>query len=153
MKEAGLEPQILEGENDVASGDRSVQRLLTGRTFPTAVLCSNDLTAVGALQALLRAGIHVPKDVSVIGADDIPFASLTQPPLTTVRIPREKLGQLAFQVLHRMLTDKKAGSEELLDTELVIRQSTGAAAKAEPQAPDEGDVNAIGRAKSRVRHK
>lgn len=153
LKEAGLEPQILEGENDVASGDRAVQRLLTGRTFPTAVLCSNDLTAIGALQALLRAGIHVPDDVSVVGADDIPFASLTQPPLSTVRIPREKLGELAFQVLHRMLKDKKAGSEELLDTELVIRQSTGAAAKGTGHSPEAGDVKTIGRVKNRVRHK
>ena len=129
LRELGLEAQVLEGENDVSGGDRAVQRLLTGRTFPTAVLCSNDLTAIGALRALIRAGIRVPQDVSVVGADDIPFASLTEPPLSTVRIPREKLGELAFHALHRMLSEKKAGSEEVVDTELVIRQSTGSAAK------------------------
>ena len=129
LKEVGLEPQVLEGENDVSGGDRAVQRLLTGRTFPTAVLCSNDLTAIGALRALLRAGIRVPQDVSIVGADDIPFASLTEPPLSTVRIPREKLGELAFHGLHRMLSEGKAGAEEVLDTELVIRHSTGSAAK------------------------
>jgi len=125
LQQAGLKPQILEGENDVESGDQAVQRLLTGRKFPTAILCSNDLTAIGALRALMRAGIHVPDDVSIVGADDIPFSALTYPPLSTVRIPREKLGELAFNVLHRMLKEKEPGSESVLSTELVIRQSTG----------------------------
>jgi len=129
LRELALEAQVLEGENDVGGGDRAVQRLLTGRTFPTAVLCSNDLTAIGALRALLRAGIRVPQDVSIVGADDIPFASLTEPPLSTVKIPREKLGDLAFHALHRMLSEKRPGTEEVVDTELVIRQSTGTAAK------------------------
>lgn len=127
LEQENLRPQVLEGENNVEGGARAVQRLLTSRQFPTAILCSNDLTAIGALQALFRAGIRVPEDVSVIGADDIPFASLTHPPLTTVRIPREKLGELACNVLHQMLTGQKEAGEWLLDTELVIRESTATA--------------------------
>jgi len=123
----GLRPQILEGENTVEGGARAVQRLLTGRTLPTAILCSNDMTAIGALQALFRAGIRVPGDVSVVGADDIPFATLTHPPLSTVRIPHEKLGELACDVLTRTLTEGLQGAEWLLDTELVIRESTASA--------------------------
>ena len=145
LQEVGLEPQILEGENDVAGGDAAVQRILTGRKFPTAILCSNDLTAIGALRALIRAGIRVPDDVSIVGADDIPFAALTQPPLTTVRIPREKLGELAFDLLHRMLKEKQPGCESLLDTELVIRHSTGQSSAAE--------TSSMGAVKNRVRHK
>ena len=128
LDEGGLRPQVLEGENNVEGGANAVQRLLTGRQLPTAILCSNDLTAIGALRALFRAGIRVPEDVSVVGADDIPFAALTHPPLSTVRIPREKLGELACEVLQQMLSEKKLGSEWLLDTELVIRESTAAAA-------------------------
>ena len=124
---AGLTPNVLEGENNVEGGARAVQRLLTGRQFPTAILCSNDLTAIGVLRALFQAGIQVPDDVSVVGADDIPFAALTHPPLTTVRIPREKLGELACDVLRQMLKDRKPGSEWQLDTELVIRESTATA--------------------------
>ncbi len=124
LAQTGLKPQLLEGDNNVESGERAVQRLLTGRQFPTAILCSNDLTAIGALRALVRAGIQVPNDVSILGADDIPFASLTHPPLSTVRIPREKLGELAFDVLRQMLREKRPGAEFLLDTELVIREST-----------------------------
>lgn len=136
LEQAGLQPQMLEGENDVEGGDRAVQRLLTGRHFPTAILCGNDLTAIGALRALIRAGIRVPEDVSIVGADDIPFAALTYPPLTTVRIPREKLGELAFSVLQRMLRDNEPGSESLLDTELVIRHSTGGAPHVKNLAAD-----------------
>jgi LacI family transcriptional regulator len=122
----GLRPNVLVGDNNVESGARVVQRLLTARHFPTAILCSNDLTAIGALQALFRAGIRVPEDLAIAGADDIPFAALTHPPLSTVRIPREKLGELACEVLQRMLSGNEAGSEWLLDTELVIRESTAA---------------------------
>lgn len=130
----GLHPQVLEGENNVEGGARAIQRLLTGRHLPSAILCSNDLTAIGALQSLFRAGIRVPGDVSVVGADDIPFSALTHPPLTTVRIPREKLGELACEVLYQMVNEKKPGAEWLLDTELVIRESTGTAVRLSPEA-------------------
>jgi DNA-binding LacI/PurR family transcriptional regulator len=134
LQETDLQPQVLDGSNDVEGGARAVQQLLTGRQFPTAILCSNDLTAIGALRALFRAGIRVPDDVALVGADDIPFAELTRPPLSTVRIPREKLGELACQVLQEMLIEKQQGSDRLLDTELVIRESTAGA----PARPMEG---------------
>ena len=109
-------------------GDPAVERLLTGRRLPTAVLCSNDLTAMSVSRAFFERGFRVPEDVSVVGADDIPFAALTQPPLTTVRMPRERLGGLASQLLQRMLVEGlEAGVEAVLDTELVIRKSTAAA--------------------------
>ncbi len=154
LNEAGLEPHTLEGQNDVGGGDKAVQLLLTSRNFPTAILCSNDLTAIGALRALIRAGIHVPDDVSIVGADDIPFAALTQPPLSTVRIPREKLGELAFDVLQGMLREKKPGSESLLDTELVIRHSTGGADRdedADAQSSAVTETSSILVRKKRVR--
>ncbi|MCX6603532.1 MAG: LacI family DNA-binding transcriptional regulator [Acidobacteria bacterium] len=123
----GLRPRIVDGENDVESGERAVQRLLTERPLPTAIVCSNDLTAIGAIRALFRSGMRVPQDVSVVGADDIPFAALSQPPLTTVQIPRERLGTLACEILQRMLRDKVPGYEEVLGTSLVVRDSTGPA--------------------------
>lgn len=104
LREFGLEPRIIEGNNDIASGERAVQRLLTEKNFPTGLLSNNDLTAMGAMRALSKCGLRVPADVSVVGADDIPFCALTHPPLTTVRIPRERLGLLAFEVLQSMLT-------------------------------------------------
>ena len=119
-----LKPRIIDGENDVASGERAVQRLMTERPLPTAIICSNDLTAIGAIRALYRSGIRVPQDVSVVGADDIPFAALCHPPLTTVQIPREALGRVACDILQRMLKEKCSGFEETLDTSLIVREST-----------------------------
>ncbi len=128
LKKLGLKLQVIEGENDAASGAAAATRLLTVAAPPTAVLCSNDLTALGAMRAFLKCGLRVPEDVSVIGADDIPFAALAQPSLTTVRIPREQLGALAFERLQSMLeSPRRAGVESVVVTDLVIRESTGPA--------------------------
>ncbi|MEO7599922.1 MAG: LacI family DNA-binding transcriptional regulator [Opitutus sp.] len=124
----GLKLIVVEGTNDAESGAEAVTRLLTGAKLPTAVLCSNDVTALGAIRAFHRSGLRVPTDVSVVGADDIPFAALAHPPLTTVRIPRERLGVLALEILREMLaTPAKRPREALLPTDLVIRESTGPA--------------------------
>ena len=127
LADLDLSPRVIEGDNDVASGERAVQRLMTQRPMPSAIICSNDLTAIGTIRALFRSGMRVPQDVSVVGADDIPFASLCHPPLTTVQIPREHLGATACKLLHCMLNAKQAGVEELLSTTLVVRESTSLA--------------------------
>jgi DNA-binding LacI/PurR family transcriptional regulator len=78
--------------------------------------------------ALEEAGLRVPEDVSVVGTDDIEFSSLARPSLTTIRIPRGQLGKLAFEVLDKMLhSSRRLGREQVLDTELVVRQSTSSA--------------------------
>jgi len=126
LRDVGLKPQIIEGNNDVATGEMAVQRLMTMGAFPTAILCSNDLTAMSVTRAVFKCGMRVPEDVSVVGADDIPFAALTEPPLTTVRMPRERLGTLAVEMLRRMIDDPdQRGVEVLVETDLVIRNSTG----------------------------
>lgn len=128
LKKLGLKLRVVEGENDAASGAAAAARLLTVTELPTAVLCSNDVTALGAMRAFFKCGLRVPEDISVVGADDIPFAELAHPPLSTVRIPRERLGTLALELLQTMLKSKRpSGTENVLDTELVIRESTGPA--------------------------
>ncbi len=128
LKKLGLKLRLIEGNNDAESGATAVARLLTMPDLPTAVLCSNDVTALGAMRAFFKCGLEVPRDVSVIGADDIPFAALAHPPLTTVRIPRERLGGLALEILRGMLVAPRGlGTETVLDTNLVIRESTGPA--------------------------
>jgi len=75
--------------------------------------------------ALEEAGARVPEDVSVIGIDDIFFAYLARPPLTTISVPREQLGIKAFEALDRMLKLKRQkGSNYVLETDLVVRKST-----------------------------
>jgi LacI family transcriptional regulator len=120
--------RVIEGRNDAESGAEAIHTLLKDADLPTAVLCSNDLTACGAIQSLLQSGLRVPEDISIIGADDIPLASLITPALTTVHIPRRELGSLAFTTLQKMLDGHAPdGLEVLIDTRLVVRSSTGAA--------------------------
>jgi len=130
---AGLpRPSLVEGNNRVDGGAEAARSLLANRVRPTAILCGNDLAAIGGLQAIQEAGLRVPEDISIIGSDDIAFARYTSPSLTTVRIPRDELGQKAFQSLLRMHKSKTGRSAKMtVETELVIRRSTGPASRGE----------------------
>jgi LacI family transcriptional regulator len=99
---------------------------------PTAVLTSNDLTAIGALGAITRAGLRVPDDISVVGFDDIELSQFTQPPLTTIRLSRDELGRKAFDALYETVEgQQRSGHEIKVSTSLVLRKST-APVKAPP---------------------
>jgi DNA-binding LacI/PurR family transcriptional regulator len=117
--------RTVEGDHQVGGGMAAARALLAQGKAPTAILCSNDLTAIGAMAALREAGLQIPEEVSVVGFDDIYFASLTTPPLTTVGLPRHRVGKLAFEALQNILrTKKRQGSEYVVETELVLRNST-----------------------------
>ncbi len=121
-------PLLIEGNNRIDGGEEAVRRILSGKKAPTAVLCGNDLSALGVVRALSEAGFSVPGDISVIGADDVALAQFVQPALTTIRIPRGQLGQLAFEQMEKLLrTQRRRGVETSVETSLVIRQSTGPA--------------------------
>jgi LacI family transcriptional regulator len=121
-------PRVVEGDNTLDGGANGIRELLRGGELPTAVICGNDLAAFGAIRALTEAGLRVPEDVSVIGADDVSYASYSSPALTTIRMPRDRLGKLAFEALERSLRNKRrSGGEYVLEVHLVIRQSTGVA--------------------------
>jgi DNA-binding LacI/PurR family transcriptional regulator len=114
----------------VDAGASAVREILSAPSIPTVIFCGSDLIALGAMTALEEAGVNIPGDVSIVGIDDISFAGLARPPLTTIRVPRESLGVTAFQALQRMLKLKRQrGSEYSLETELVIRKSTAPAPK------------------------
>jgi DNA-binding LacI/PurR family transcriptional regulator len=88
-------------------------------------MCSDDLTAVGSILMLQQAGLRVPEDVSVVGSDDIQLARLWRPALTTIRLPRDIMGKLAFSALETMLhLKRRPGAEYVLETQLIVRQST-----------------------------
>jgi DNA-binding LacI/PurR family transcriptional regulator len=122
----GLKPVcVLESNYRVDAGASAVREVLSGAQLPTVLFCGNDLIAMGAMSALEESGVRVPEDVSVIGIDDIFFAFLARPPLTTIRVPREQLGIKAFEALERMLKLKRRkGSNYTLETDLVVRRST-----------------------------
>ncbi len=125
------EALMVEGNNNTDGGEAGVRAMLRQPELPTAILCGNDLAALGAIRALAEAGLRVPGDVSVIGADDISFARYAMPALTTIRVPRDRLGRLAFEALERMIrTKRRLPQETSLETHLVIRESTGPARSA-----------------------
>ncbi|MDR3718184.1 MAG: LacI family DNA-binding transcriptional regulator [Bryobacteraceae bacterium] len=132
LNEAGLPPvRVREGSNTIDGGASGVRNLLAEPApFPTAILFGNDLSALGAVSSLAEAGLRVPDDVSIIGADDISYASYAVPALTTVRMPREELGARAYTVLARCLKSKRmTGFQDSVETHLVARRSTGPARK------------------------
>jgi DNA-binding LacI/PurR family transcriptional regulator len=119
---------VEEGNHKIDGGDQAMRKLLALPEPPTAVLASNDLTAIGALRAVHAAGLRVPDDVSVIGFDDIDLSQFTQPPLTTVRISRAALGRAAFEALHRSAQAPSIkGKSFVLETRLIVRESTAKA--------------------------
>ncbi len=126
LSQRGISPfPVLDCNYRVDAGAAAVQTILSQPQIPTVVFCGSDLIAMGAMNALEQAKVRVPQDVSVIGIDDIAFSFLARPPLTTIRVPRERLGKIAFQALTRMLKLKgHRGAQYHLPTELVVRAST-----------------------------
>lgn len=107
-------------------GYEAMKRLLAVPNRPTAVFARNDFTAVGALTAIKEANLEIPKDIAIVGFDDIPAAVHTHPPLTTVRQPTRKQGQLAAEFLLRRIesSDAPPREEQILECELIVREST-----------------------------
>lgn len=109
----------------VEGGERAMQEILSVSPRPSAVLTSNDLMAVGALQATLHAGLRVPADLSIVGFDDVPIASMVMPQLTTIRLPRREIADRAFTSLLQATRDGTRAQCELVHPRLVVRNSTG----------------------------
>jgi LacI family transcriptional regulator len=121
---------IYEGTFFQPDGYTGASTLLDLPDPPTTIFASNDVMAMGVMDAVRNKGLRVPDDVSVIGFDDIPQASLIRPALTTIRQPLEKMGQVATQMLLELLSQpqKKIGRIEL-PTELIVRDSCQAPRK------------------------
>jgi DNA-binding LacI/PurR family transcriptional regulator len=120
---AGFSHTIAYGDFTHASGVHAMGRLLDQRPGLDAVFVAGDIMAAGALHALRRAGRRVPEDVAVVGFDDLPLAQHTQPPLTTVRQPLERVGTAAAELLLTALDGLQSGPHPILPTTLVARAS------------------------------
>lgn len=129
--EAGLsvdESLLIEGDFSIDSGRNAVRRLIEKGRPPTGIICANDEMAMGAIQALKSEGYKVPIDISVVGFDDIQFAAITDPALTTVHQPRRQLGEAAMQTMIKRLETSEVPSEPIvLEANLVVRASSGPA--------------------------
>jgi LacI family transcriptional regulator len=122
---------IREGTHTAEGGREAMAAVLRGGKAPTAVVCSNDWTAIGALHAIDEAGLEVPSDISLVGFDDIPLATFTSPPLTSVRMSAGDVGSTAFEALFRLIGGERLeGDVYQVPTKLVVRDST-----AKPKKP------------------
>lgn len=127
LRDAGIsidEAMIVQGDFRPQSGFSGMNTLLALPDPPTAVFACNDMMAIGAMHAIHEAHLQIPKDISIIGFDDIMFASYTMPPLTTVAQPSYEMGLIAAKILINRLSDTRSQSrQEILLPRLVIRKS------------------------------
>jgi LacI family transcriptional regulator len=107
----------------VDASQQAAVELLTRHPELTALVCHNDLVAVGALKACRQLGRAVPDDLAIVGFDDIPLASLVTPPLTTIHVQRYEMGLLAGETLMAQIKGETIRSVHLLPVSLVIRGS------------------------------
>jgi LacI family transcriptional regulator len=142
MEEIGLPIEasyLIEGDHTMEGGIAAMRKLLALPNRPTAVICSNDMTAMGVIRESYDQGVHIPRDLSVIGFDDIRLAQFVVPPLTTVRMSQTDIARLAFNALLAEVqrkTPSPGGTEYTLRTALVLRHSTAMA----PKNPNRGKL-------------
>ena len=126
LREAGLTANpdyLVEGDYSLRSGLEAARKLIEVEPRPTAIFAANDDMAVGAMTAVMAAGLHIPGDLSIAGFDDTRLASAVWPSLTTIRQPVAEMGRRAAERL--MNAEQDAPLEEVFDFELIVRQSTG----------------------------
>jgi len=117
---------VVAGNYRVSGGEAGMTELLSMKDRPTAVVAANDLTAIGALRVLHRQGLSVPQDMSLIGFDDIELCDAFDPPLTSIRLPRQEMAEKFATALESSAKDPHApGKIYSIKTSLVVRGSTG----------------------------
>lgn len=125
---------LLDSTVDGACSDMK-KYLEAGRRLPTAFFADNDLIAIGAMKALKEAGLRIPEDISIIGFDDMPYCAMAEPPLSTVQVYKQYMGEMAVRRLVEKMESTDSEGEYLkaeVGTQLVLRASVGA--PAEPAA-------------------
>jgi LacI family transcriptional regulator len=131
IKMAGLDPNevmsdILIAAQNASSGEQCVETLLAQMPQASAIFCANDLLALGVMRGLGQRGIKIPDDIALIGYDDVEFASMLSPALTSIRQPKYQLGHAAAELLLHEITEteKHQHTQIMYQPELIVRAST-----------------------------
>lgn len=128
---------IYEADFRFSGGRQAAREMLTSSELPTAVIVANDMMALGVIEEFRERGIHVPGNISIVGFDDIAFAALSSPPLTTICLPRAELGREAVEALLATIEHPDwQGVEVKIPTHLVLRDSTGPPAEPKESRTD-----------------
>ena len=115
---------VIAGDFSIASGRMSMKKLLSLDAIPSAVFAANDEMAMGAMTEIKAHGLRIPEDISIVGFDDIRFAEVTDPPLTTVRQPRHDMGKRVMTMMLGLLRGELARPQHvILPHELIVRGS------------------------------
>ena len=126
---APLEHQIQDGQFTYDGGRAAGHRLLARAPYPTAIVCANDMMAFGALDAAAERHLMVPRDLSIVGFDDVPMAGWRRWALTTVRQPAASMAQAAVEALLAEIARARVGQEliekRMFEPELIVRSTTG----------------------------
>lgn len=129
MRAHGLDPgtaPLIETPYSIENGGKALAELMNKFPRPTAVICGNDVLAVGALQMAQRLGLRVPQDLSVTGFDDIELATVVDPALTTVHVPHREMGRQAARLLGDMVAGTRPQASTQLATRLCLRGTLAA---------------------------
>lgn len=117
--------QVVEGDFQYQGGYEAAQRLSQAGSAPTAIFACNDLMAIGAYRYAHENQLRIPQDISIIGFDDVHLASYTNPPLTTVRQSKAKMGSRAADLLIERIANRRLSPrQEIIPVQLVVRAST-----------------------------
>jgi DNA-binding LacI/PurR family transcriptional regulator len=134
----GRHTRVIPGDFTEEAGVNAAEKLLRLPELPTAIFAANDMVAAGLLGGLDRAGVDVPRDVSIVGYDNISIAHLAHVSLTTVDQPRDQMGRLALELLLERIEHRRPNEVRLIEPSLVIRSTT-----APPRAQAASSVAAI----------
>ena len=115
---------VLVGDIGMKDGEEAINKALSRGINFDGVFAYNDILALGAMKALKEKKIEIPKEVKLVGCDDILFSSVTTPALTTIKIQKFQIGYEAFKLLIKILRGKKKIEKKVLDVELIVREST-----------------------------
>lgn len=115
---------LVQTDYSLSGGRDSIKKLLSLPSPPTAVFCSNDYIALGAIKGAREAGLTLPKDLSIVGFDDMQTASYMVPALTTIRQPAHEMGRRAAEILLQMTDRQSKPIHDMMETTLVVREST-----------------------------
>lgn len=124
LKNKDIYFEIIEGNHKLEGGYNVAKTILNRKIIPTAIICSNDLTAIGAMQSFIESGLSIPSDISIIGLDNIKLTEIIKPHITTIELERYKIGAKLVEILLKRISDKNLPMQRaIFSTRLIKRES------------------------------
>ena len=124
----GISYKIIEGNHKIDGGINAAKEIEKEKDMPTSIICSNDLTAIGAMKTLQTDGVKIPDQISIIGLDNIMLSEIVSPSLTTIALERYLIGKSAVELLLNRIKNKDIPKQtRYFNTQLIVRESTSKA--------------------------